>query len=133
MSLNSRNDELNEKLDGTDLPKAVQVLVKDAKKRKRQVRLLAISITLDIILTLGLAFLSLQTRELAAKAENNHNAIVRNCETSNDARSRNKELWDFAFNLPATSVPTAQQQDNIDKFKAKVDDTFTLRDCSQIK
>lgn len=131
MSLNSRNDELNERLDATDLPKAVYVLVKDAHKRKRQMKLLAISIALDLILTGGLAALSFKTHSLAKQAESNRTAIIRNCETSNDARSKNNELWQFAFNLPETTKPTPQQQDNIDKFKAKVDDTFMLRDCNK--
>lgn len=131
MSLDSRNDQLNEKLDATDLPNAVHVLVKDAHKRKRQLRLLAISITLDLILTGGLAYLSLQTHSIAKQAESNRAAIIRNCETSNDGRAKNKELWDFAFNLPPATTQTEQQKSNLEKFKAKVDDTFMLRDCSK--
>lgn len=133
MSLNSRNDELNEKLDAADLPSVVDALIIADTKRKRHYAILAVSVTVEFILILGLIGGFLWNHSIATKAEKNRQAIIRNCETANDSRSKNKELWDFAFSLPPSSVQTPQQQSNLEKFKAKVDDTFMLRDCSALQ
>lgn len=132
MSLDSRNEDLNQKIGDTDLPSAVATLVKDAKKRKRQLRLLATSIILDIVLTVGLTFLSIRTHNLAVTADSNHSAIVRSCESSNDARASNKQLWHFLLDLPTPNAQTIQQQTNRDKFSMYVDKTFAPRDCNAI-
>lgn len=133
MSLDDRNRELDKKIADSDLSEAVATLVKDAQKRKRQVRLLTISILLDILLTIGLGVVSVNTHSIATQAENNQQAIMRSCETSNDARANNKQLWTFALTLPTPNVPTLQQQINRDKFEAFVNKTFAPRDCSKLE
>lgn len=132
MSLDDRNRELNKKIAEGDLGMAVAVLVQDAKKRKRQVRLLTLSIVLDILLTIGLFYQSHRTAQLASRADSNSAAILRSCETSNEARANNKQLWGFLLSLPTPNAPTIQEQANRDKFAAYVNMTFAPRDCSKV-
>lgn len=132
MSLDERNEELNRKIDHTDLSSAVDTLIKDAKKRKRQVILLSLSIGLDLLLTVGLGFLSIQTHNVASQSENNKVALVRSCETTNDARASNKALWDYLLALPSNEPATSAQQSEIDSFKAFIDKTFAPRDCKHL-
>lgn len=132
MGLDERNAVLNQKIDDTDLPNAVATLIKDAHRRKRQLTVLTISIILDLALTIGLGFVSIRTHNLAATAENNKQAILRNCQTSNEARANNKQLWDYLLNLPTPNAPTLQQQQVRIQFGAYVDKTFAPRNCSKM-
>lgn len=133
MSLNSRNEKLNKKIDDTDLPSAVAVLVKDAKKRKLQVRWLGVSILLDIILTFGVGYLSIQNNRVASQAENNQQALVQSCETTNGSRANNKQIWDYLLAVQTPNVPTLQQQQVRSQFQSLVDTTFAPRDCNSLK
>lgn len=133
MDLDRRNEELNKKIDETDLPTAVAILVSDAHKRKRQLRLIVISIFLDLFLTLGLGYLSIQTHGIASQAENNKEALVQSCKTSNEARSNNKQIWDFLLNVQTPNTPTLQQKQVRDQFQSLVNNTFAPRDCNILK
>lgn len=132
MNLDERNAALNKKIQSTDLSEAVATLVKDAHKRKKQVRLLAVSICLDLLLTVGLGFISIETHGIATKSESNQAALLKSCETTNDARASNKVLWDYLLNLPTPNVPTLQQKEVRDQFSTFVDKTFAPRDCSSV-
>lgn len=133
MSLDDRNAALNQRIKETDLPSAVAVLINDAKRRKLQVRWLAISILLDVLLTFAFGFVSVKTHQIATAADSNHQAIVRNCETSNEARANNKQIWGFLLAVQTPQVPTLQQAQTRQQFQQLVDKTFAPRDCTQIK
>lgn len=128
MNLAQRNAKLEEKLKDSDLPKAVTILVKDARKRKRNEKILAISLALDILLSVGLAIGYRQNHQLAVKAETTQNAVIRSCENSNDARKNNREIWDYIIELTAKAPPTPER----DTFIKKINDTYQLRDCTKI-
>ena len=132
MSLDSRNAELNKRIKDTDLPAAVEVLLKDARKRSRQVKLLAISLALDILLTFGFGFVSFRTAEIASQADSNSAALQRTCESTNEARANNKKLWDYLFAQPPAPDQTPEQAAAIAQFKVFVDKTFAPRDCDII-
>lgn len=129
MSLDSRNEDLNKKIDDTDLPSAVRVLIDDAKKRRNQIRWLVVSITLDFILTIGLTVLSIRTNQVASLAQSNRTALIQNCETSNDSRERQRALWAYVIALPPQQPPTPEQQKRVEEFQKFVDTTFSQRDC----
>lgn len=129
MSLDDRNAELEKKLEISPVEKNIEVLVRDAAKRKRQVRLLAASLVFDLLLTVGLATISLKTNETAHLAQSNRDAVLANCETSNDSRKNNRALWDFAFALTPTQPPTEEQKAQTALFKEFVAKTFAERDC----
>lgn len=130
-TLDERNQELNDKIAGSDLDQAVAALLADAKKRRRQIRLLFISIILDILLTIGLTGLSFVTHQLASNAENAQDAIINNCRVGNEARANNKQLWTYLLNLPTPNAPTLEQQKIRQQFSDFVDKTFAARDCNR--
>lgn len=130
-TLDERNQELNDKIAGSDLDQAVAALLADAKKRRRQIRLLFISIILDILLTIGLTGLSLVTHQLASNAENAQDAIIHSCQVGNEARANNKQLWAYLLSLPTPNPPTLEQQKVRQQFADFVDKTFAPRDCNK--
>lgn len=132
-SLDSRNAQLDQKIEATDLPKAVQTLVKDAARRKHQLIMLAITIGVDVLLTIGFGYVTIRTHNLASQADSNRDAIVRSCETTNEGRANNKKLWVYILGLSPSQQRTPEQTRSLDKFRAFVDETFAPKDCSTIK
>lgn len=129
MTLDSRNAELESKLKTADLPKAVDTLLSDARRRRFQLRVLAVSIALDFILTIGLTFLSFKTSDLAQLAQNNRDAVIQNCETANDSRENQRALWGYVFSVSPTTPRTPEQEQQINEFRDFVNKTFAQRDC----
>lgn len=132
-SLDKRNADLEEKIKATDLPKAVETLIKDAKRGRRRFVLLAITVVFDVLLTFGFGYITIRTHNLASQAESNSAAIVRSCEVGNESRANNKKLWEYILGLPPTSAPSVERDQRIAEFKAFVDKTFAQRDCSNLK
>lgn len=135
MSLDDRNAVLDKKLQNNAIDDAVAALIKADQRRKGQILLLFISIAFDLILSVFLAFGWQANHQLALRAESNHDAIVRSCETSNEARAKNKELWNYILSLPPSNdgnASTPDQQKRVNDFKAFLDDTFKIRDCKNI-
>lgn len=133
MSLDTRNAELEEKLEHNPIDENIQTLIRADKRRKAQVTLLAISIFIELLLSVALAYGWSQNHKLAIQAESNHMAILRNCETSNEARANNKQLWDYLLTQTPSQPPTAEQEKRIADFEAFVNKTFAPRDCSSLK
>lgn len=129
MSLASRSDELDKKLQETDVDTAVATLAVAARRNRRNITLLAISISLDFLLTIALTVLSFQTNELAQLAQTNKEAVIQNCETANDSRTAQRQLWGYVLSLTPQQPRSAEQQARVDEFAKFVDHTFKQRDC----
>jgi hypothetical protein len=129
MSLDDRNAELERKLEANPIDDQIAALFRADGRRKFEVRILAVSLLLDVFLTIGFGYVTIQTRELAAQAESNKVALVRNCETANDSRRNNLILWDYLLALPTPPGSTLEQQKTRDGFKAFVEKTFAPRNC----
>lgn len=133
MSLDTRNDELDEKLVHNPIDEAVASLMRADSRRRRQVAILAFSIVLDLVLTVGLFVVSVRTQHIAEQADNNKQALLRNCETGNEARANNKKLWGYILSIPSTDPSTPERDKRIADFKQFIDTTFAPRDCSKIE
>jgi len=129
MSLDDRNAELDKKLEENPIDEIVGSLVRADRRRKGQVRWLALSLALDVLLTLAFGWVTIQTHRISTKAESNQNAIARSCETSNEARKNNLVLWDYILEIPPVQPLTAEQLQQRDQFKVFVQKTFAQRDC----
>lgn len=128
-NLEQRDDELNRQMAEHPAEESIRVLVKDAQRSKRRMRILTVSVILDILLTIGLATVSFKTSEVAHLAQSNKDAVIANCQTANESRRNNKALWDFAFTLTPDQPPTPEQNERTAKFKEFVAKTFAQRDC----
>jgi hypothetical protein len=131
MSLDDRNAELNKQLEVNPIDKTIDTLLKADQRNRRHILLLTLSLIFDLVLSVVLAFGWHNNHNLAIRAETNRDAIIRNCETSNESRAKNKQLWTYILNLPPSNgqTVTPDQQKRIDNFKVFVDDTFAQRDC----
>lgn len=132
MSLDERNAELDEKLKENPIDEAIAVLFKQAKRNKNNIRLLALSFTLSLFITFGLGYLGFTTFKLVKQADTNTNALVRNCNTTNEARANNKQLWDYLLSAEPIEPRTPQEQAQIDDFEQLVNRTFAPRDCTKV-
>lgn len=129
MSLAERADELDKKLEQNPIDQSIAALVKADNRRRRQVMLLAVSLALEFVLTIGLTFLSFQTNHIAQLAQNNKEAVILNCETANDSREAQRKLWAYVIALPPQQTRTPEQQQRVEEFQVFVDKTFKPRDC----
>lgn len=129
MSLAERADELDKKLEQNPIDQSIATLVKADNRRRRQVMLLAVSLALDFVLTIGLTFLSFQTSHIAQLAQNNKEAVILNCETANDSRDAQRKLWAYVIALPPQQPRSPEQQQRVEEFQVFVDKTFKPRDC----
>lgn len=129
MSLDERNAELEKKLEVNPIDEQIATLTAADSRRRGQVRLLAISLVLDLLLTIGFGFVTVRTNRLANQAENNRDSILRNCITANESRANNKKLWDYLFVQTASNPRTPQQAEAIAEFRDFVNETFAPRDC----
>lgn len=132
MSLDSRNDELNKKIDATDLPAAVSILIEDAEKRHRQLSLLRWLTFFSFVALAAIAFLLWQTHNIAAKAESNTQAIYARCVQTNEARDKNVKLWDHILKITEGTPRTAEQQKERDDFIQVKNETFAHTDCNKV-
>lgn len=67
----------------------------------------------------------------AAKAEKVRTQQVATCQSSNEARSLQVQLWDYVLSFPPSRPRTEAQEKKIADFKAFVRKTFAPRDCSK--
>jgi hypothetical protein len=136
-SLDQRSKELDKKMEQVPLDEAVAILVRDAKTRRKQILALTISLTLDVILTIGLAALSIQANHTATEVQNSKKTLVANCELGNEFRTTEAALWNHLLSIePVRSDYTPDQLKARDKiiteFRKYLDTTFAPRDCSNI-
>lgn len=129
MSLDSRNDDLNKKIEDTDLPNAVAVLLKDARKRRRQLRWLATALALDFLLMIAIAVLLVRTSDIAKLSQSNQQALIQNCETANDSRTKQLTLWRYVLSITPDQPRTPEQEAMVKDFTKFIQTTFAPRDC----
>lgn len=132
MNLDDRNDKLNKRLQANPIDSTIATLIKADQRHRRHIILLTISLIFDLLLSIFLAFGWHANHNLAIRAESNHDAIIRSCETSNESRAKNKELWTYILSLPPSNdgqASTPEQQKRLNDFKVFLDDTFAPRNC----
>lgn len=136
-SLDERADDLDEKLKENSIDESISILVRDAKRRRRQIIALTISLVLDILLTIGLASLAIQARDASVAIQKSQNSIVAGCKVGNDFRQTESNLWTHILSIqPIYQTLTPAQQAQRDKvvsdFQTYLKTTFAPRDCSNV-
>lgn len=131
MTLDSRSDELDKKLEDNPVDKGIEALAKGVSRQRRAIRLLAVSIVLEFVLTIGVAVIAFKTNEALNLSQSNKDAVIANCETANDSRKNQLALWNYVFAIPPSQPPTPDQQTRAKEFKSFVDITFQPRDCQK--
>lgn len=138
MNLDERADALDERLKDNPIDAAISTLTRDAKRRRRQIIALTISLVLDVFLTIGFAALSIQARDTAEAASKSQASIIASCQAGNEFRLTEGALWNHLLSLPPvgpsnlTPEQQAQQDKLVADFKTYLKTTFAPRDCSNI-
>ena len=120
------------------LARAVQNISRELRRSKRAIVWITISLIFDICLSIIVGGVVYFTHQLSENANKNASALVVNCESANQARTLNKNLWDYVLNLPTVNNPneTAAQkslnQKNVTNFRSYVDKIFAQQDCSKL-
>ncbi len=133
MSLDDRNQELEKALETNPIDIQIAALVRADNRRKGQIIVLAISIVLDILLTIGFGYLAIQSSTTASRAESNETALNARCVSTNEARAKNAKLWDYLVDQSQNQPRTLEQQKFRDDFITLKNETFAPTVCNTSK
>lgn len=131
----ARNRALDQKIEQT--PVAARL-----RRLDTTVKWLAISVALDILLSIGLAVLGKVAYDASRNAESaSHKATLAasqtriNCLAGNQTRKSQQQLWNFVLSFPPPPGETPEQlrrrASDTATFKAYIKKVFAPRDCSQ--
>lgn len=114
------------------LRKEVIELKSYGKKSRRLIRIVAVSVVFDILVSVGLFFGYRRTQELSSQASS---AVVATCLSGNESRRIQTDLWHTLLSLPPSPGQTPEQKKYLEeqtaKFKSYIDTAFKQRDCSK--
>lgn len=122
----------------------VRSLVSGLARQKQLSKWMAVSILLDVMLTLGLGFYAFRSQQQGNQIDHNTavtkssaSSLQNNCQISNDFRKRDRELWNEVLSLPPSPGLTplqlrARLESNV-LIKHYLDVTFALLDCKTAK
>jgi hypothetical protein len=125
MSLDNRNAELEQRLKDNPIDEQIAVLARAGKRLKLIVMMLA-------VLTAGLGLVTVQTYRLADRAEKTDIALVRDCESRNESRASNREIWNYIIQVTNRPDQNSAQKKIRNDFIDKLDRTFAPKDCSKV-
>ena len=113
----------------TNMAATVTGLAGVVKKDRRRVRWLALSVALDVLLSVRFGYIALQTRQAQQAVDQNASNAVVTCEVGNQARANQVQLWSYILTL---SGNTPAQQAQVEKVKVYLLQVFAPRDCSDL-
>lgn len=113
------------------------ILTRMSQQRK-YIRLLILSIALDLSLTLVLGFITYKTLHNSNQlSKQNKQAIILACEGVNKSNAANLKLWNYIFTLPPspatvanlTDEQKAAQAKQLKDFKTYINGVFAPQEC----
>lgn len=121
-----RSDKLDERIAGSV---SIDDLAKASRRNRVLIRLLAFSVALDVLLSIGLGALAWQARQVADQANSIQARAYATCQASNEARAGQVQLWHYLLDLTSASPRTPEQQRQVGEVRAYVDHLFAPRRC----
>jgi hypothetical protein len=122
----------------TDMTDQLKKVADYGQESRKMIWALAVSLTLDLILTIVVAFFAIEAhdadtsataaRQIAAVAQHDNLNL---CLSSNVARAQQVGLWDYLFNL-AGPARTAEGAKLDAEFKHHLQVVFAPRDCAKV-
>lgn len=128
-NLEQRDNALNKEIEKHPAEQSIDILVRDAKRRSRQLHILTAAVILTLLLGIGLSVVSYKLYQITQLAQSNRQAVIDNCEVANDSRKNQRELWAYVISLTPSQPRTEEQTARTEKFSDFVDRTFAQRDC----
>lgn len=103
------------------------------KRNRNWIVGLAVSLTLDIILSVVVAVVAVQASQANDLAHQNRQSQVATCDAGNQARAVSVSLWNYVLDLsskdPENQSPQRKQQ--IEQFRSYMQGAYAQRDCTQ--
>lgn len=122
------------------LSKKLESLQLFGKRNRTFIRILAVSVALDLLLSFGLIVSVDRANAAAAAAKRASSAAAvskeanfQTCVSSNAARLVQVQLWDYVLNLPPSPdrAATPEQQAQVEQFRIYVHTAFAQRECQR--
>lgn len=130
-------ERLEQSVDG--LREEIGTLRDLGQRNRRLIWGLAVSLILDVLLSVAVAVVAVKSTDAADRAteatslaNRNRQTQVATCLASNDTRAANIQLWNYVLDLAAKGNPnpTPQQTERIKQFKTYLAEVFAPRDCN---
>lgn len=122
-----RSDKLDEII--ATSPPDIAALARASQRNRTFIRILAVSLVADMLLTLGVIALAWRDNQLFAQTTSIRQQQHLTCLASNESRAGQRQLWHHVLDLPPAQPRTAEQQQQADDFGRYVDDVFAPRKC----
>jgi hypothetical protein len=122
----SRSDKLDEKIAGSA---DIDALVKSSRRNRTVIKWLAASLIFDLLLTLGLGVLAVETYRQEVQANSIAARAHDSCVAANEGRAAQVQLWDYILALPPAAPPTPAQERQREQFRVYIGQTFAQRPC----
>lgn len=104
-----------------------------SKRNRNWIVGLAVSLVLDIVLSVVVAVVAVQASQASDLAHQNRQAQIATCDAGNQARSVSVSLWNYVLDLSSKSPEnqTPQRKEQIEQFRAYMKNAYAQRDCTQ--
>jgi len=102
------------------------------RRNRNYILALAVSLILDIALSIVVAFVAVTASEASNQADQNHRTQVATCESANQSRAVTVNLWNYVLDAAAKNDPNPQKLKQINDFRAYMQNAYQQRDCSQV-
>lgn len=117
-----------------DLKQEIGGLRSYGRRNRHLIIGLAISLALDVFLTIGVIIAAVTANNAGALADANRQNQIETCNASNQTRQASRNLWNYLLDTveksPQNQTPQRQQQ--IAEFRAYMQNAYVDRDCSRI-
>jgi hypothetical protein len=121
-----RSDALDERIAGSA---DIEALVRYGHTSRRMIRVLGVSLALDILLSVAVAWVAWRADQTSREATSIQAQQRSACLAGNEARAGQRTLWHHVLDLPPTAPRTEAQQQQADQVGAYVDGLFAPRRC----
>lgn len=129
-----RSDALDKRIKASgSVDKSIENLIKASESNRKLINWVIISIIFEVVLTMVVIYVAVRTSQNTIRIERNRDILVNNCVVGNEFRATEKSFWEYILTIPPDQPVTPQQQQRIDAFKVKLDETFAQRPCEQLK
>lgn len=126
------NEEVFEKIESFEqsskgLIESIAELLRDGKRNRFFIRLLALSLVFDIGLSLGLGFVAYKARDASQKAARATTQVALaksltklNCDSANDTRAAARHVWAFILTEEGKGSVTKAEKDQVAGLKKTI-------------
>jgi hypothetical protein len=104
------------------------------RNNRRWIYGLIFSLMIDVILSVSVLALAVTASNNSSETKRNRDSQIATCRATNQSRVDNKQLWEFFIQLlvPDETKVDAKTKTALVRLHAKLDSTYTLRDCDNI-